>query len=74
LDRHYQEILVSFYRRRKIGKYYLQLTLQHPNHLYRLLRFGAGFLAAKARSFLSGRGGLLIQQNEVNLDSTVRQQ
>jgi radical SAM superfamily enzyme YgiQ (UPF0313 family) len=72
LDRHYQEILVSFYRRPSIGKYYLKLTLQYPNHLYRLLRFGLGYLAAKMRSFLSGRGGLLIRSNEVNLDTTVR--
>jgi len=68
LDRHYQEILVSFYKRRQIGHYYLKLTVQYPNHFYRLLRFGLGFLGAKARSFLSGRGGLLIKRNEVRLD------
>ena len=69
LDRHYQEILVSFYKRRQIGHYYLKLTIQHPNHFYRLLRFGLGFLGAKARSILAGRGGLLIKRNEVHLDA-----
>jgi radical SAM superfamily enzyme YgiQ (UPF0313 family) len=71
LDRHYQEILVSFYKRRQIGHYYLKLTLQYPNHFYRLLRFGMGFLGAKTRSFLSGRRGLLIKKDEVHLDRLV---
>jgi anaerobic magnesium-protoporphyrin IX monomethyl ester cyclase len=71
LDRHYQEILVSFYKRRQIGHYYLKLTIQYPNHFYRLLRFGLGFLGAKTRSILSGRRGLLIKKNEVHLDRLV---
>jgi radical SAM superfamily enzyme YgiQ (UPF0313 family) len=69
LDRHYQEVLVSFYRRARMGHYYLKLTLAYPNHLMRLLRFLAGFAAAKIRSFLSGRGGLLVRQQEPNLDA-----
>ncbi|MFV1992595.1 MAG: radical SAM protein [Acidiferrobacterales bacterium] len=68
LDRHYQEILTAFYKRPGIGFYYLKLTLRYPNHFLRLLRFGVGFLAAKARSFLSGRGGLLVQPYETHLD------
>ncbi len=68
LDRHYQEILTAFYKRPGIGFYYLKLTLRYPNHFLRLLRFGLGFLAAKARSFLSGRGGLLVQPYETHLD------
>lgn len=70
LDRTYQKILLSFYRRPQIGWYYLKLTFQHPHHFYRLARFILGFLAAKIRSFLSGRGGLLVRPNEVHLDST----
>ena len=30
-------------------------------HLLRLARFGLGFLAAKIRSYLQGRHGLLVQ-------------
>lgn len=69
LDRKYQEVLTSFYKRRQVGHHYLKMTLQHPNHMARLLRFGAGFFAAKARSLLSGRKGLLIKPDETNLDS-----
>lgn len=68
LDRHYQQILTTFYRRPGVGYYYLKLTIRYPNHLLRLLRFGLGFLAAKARSYLSGRGGLLVQPYETHLD------
>ena len=68
LDKEYQQILVSFYRRPKIGMYYLKLTLNHPNHLFRLLRFGLGFLSAKFRSHLGGRKGQLIKACEVHLD------
>jgi len=69
LDRHYQEILVSFYRRFKTGNYYIKLTLKYPTHFRRLLRFGLGFLNAKIRSFLSGRGGLLVKPYETHLDT-----
>ncbi|MBE9516424.1 MAG: B12-binding domain-containing radical SAM protein [Proteobacteria bacterium] len=68
LDREYQEVLTSFYKRRQVGHHYLKMTLQHPNHMARLLRFGAGFVAAKARSLISGRKGLLIKSDEKNLD------
>lgn len=68
LDRQYQEILTSFYRRPQIGRYYLKLTIAYPNHFYRLLRFGLGFLGAKLRSILSGRRGVLIKPQEVHLD------
>jgi radical SAM superfamily enzyme YgiQ (UPF0313 family) len=68
LDRKYQEVLTSFYKRRQVGHHYMKMTLQHPNHMARLLRFGAGFVAAKTRSLLSGRKGLLIKPDETNLD------
>lgn len=68
LDRHYQEILKTFYHRREIGRYYLKLTLQYPNHLARLLRFGLGFAKAKTLSYLSGRRGLLVKDYEPRLD------
>jgi len=62
LDVHYQQILKSFYNRPQIGRYYLKLTLQYPNHFTRLLRFGLGFLKAKLFSIISGRGGLLVKE------------
>lgn len=61
LDRHYQEILKSFYARPKMGHYYAMLSLRYPHHLIRLMRFGLGFLAAKLRSYAQGRHGLLVQ-------------
>jgi anaerobic magnesium-protoporphyrin IX monomethyl ester cyclase len=47
LDRHYREILVSFYRRPAISWHYTWLTIQHPQHMLRLLRFGLGYLKFK---------------------------
>jgi len=68
LDRHYQEILKAFYQRPQIGWYFTKLTLSYPNHFFRLLRFGLGFLIAKTASFLSGRKGLLVKESEPHLD------
>jgi radical SAM superfamily enzyme YgiQ (UPF0313 family) len=69
LDRQYQQILLSFYRRPRIGHYYLKLTLQYPNHLWRLLRFLGGYFLAKLRSLASGRGGLLVNTRDAHLDA-----
>jgi radical SAM superfamily enzyme YgiQ (UPF0313 family) len=69
LDRHYQEILLWFYKRPRIGHYYLKLTLQYPNHFFRLLRFLLGFAGAKLKSFVLGRGGLLVRSRDPNLDA-----
>jgi radical SAM superfamily enzyme YgiQ (UPF0313 family) len=68
LDREYQSVLLSFYRRPKIGLYYLKLTVQHPEHLFRLLRFLLGFLRAKLQSLLDGRHGLLVKPQGPHLD------
>jgi radical SAM superfamily enzyme YgiQ (UPF0313 family) len=61
LDRHYLDILVSFYRRPRMMWYYTKLTLRHPAHLVRVLKFLGQFALAKIRSFLTGKGGLLAQ-------------
>jgi len=61
LDRHYQEILLSFYNRPRLALYYASLSIRYPHHLLRLARFGLGFLAAKIRSYAQGRHGLLVQ-------------
>jgi len=68
LDRQYQEIIKAFYQRREIGWYFTKLTFAYPNHFFRLLRFGLGFLKAKTMSFLTGRKGLLIKEQEPHLD------
>lgn len=70
LDRHYQDVLLSFYRRPKMMWYYTKLTLRYPAHLARLTKFVGKYAIAKTRSFLTGRKGLLLQQQEpVYLDS-----
>ncbi len=70
LDRHYQNVLMSFYQRPRMLWYYTKLTLRYPAHLLRLTRFLCQFALAKTRSLLSGRKGLLLRQREqVYLDS-----
>ncbi len=61
LDRHYQQILKWFYKRPQVAHYYLGMMLRYPGHFVRLLRFGLGFVHAKLRSYLGGRGGLLVR-------------
>jgi len=63
LDRQYQEILIAFYNRPKIGFHYIKLTLMYPNHFIRFLRFALGYLYAKIKSLLSGRKGLLVKMD-----------
>jgi anaerobic magnesium-protoporphyrin IX monomethyl ester cyclase len=64
LDRHYQDILKTFYRRSSIGWHYLKMTASYPPHLLRLLHFLLLLAAAKLRSFFSGKKGVLVQNNK----------
>ncbi|MGR8935264.1 MAG: B12-binding domain-containing radical SAM protein [Gammaproteobacteria bacterium] len=64
LDREYRNILVSFYRQRRVIRRYAAMSIRHPAHLLRLLRFGIGFCAAKWRSYRNGRHGALLERNE----------
>ena len=64
LDRAYQRLLLSFYFRPRVIHRYVLLTLRHPTHVVRLLRFAAGYAGAKLRSVLAGRRGLLVQGAE----------
>jgi len=64
LDRHYQNVLMSFYQRPRMLWYYTKLTLRYPSHLIRLTRFLFWYSVAKLRSLISGRKGLLLQQRE----------
>jgi anaerobic magnesium-protoporphyrin IX monomethyl ester cyclase len=49
LDREYRSVLRAFYARPGKTWHYLKLTLQHPNHLARLLRFGVDYAWARLR-------------------------
>ena len=69
LDRHYLELIAKFYRQKTVRRQYVKLSFRHPGHLKRLIRCGVGFAAAKAKSVLRGRRGLLIEGNETNLDT-----
>ena len=60
LDREYQQLLMAFYRRPKVGWHYLSMALAHPEHILRLSRFGAGAAWAKTKSLFTGRKGLLV--------------
>jgi radical SAM superfamily enzyme YgiQ (UPF0313 family) len=68
LDRHYQSLLHSFYRRPGMLWYYTMFTLRYPAHLLRITRFLGRFIVAKTRSILEGRKGLLLRQDQVHLD------
>jgi anaerobic magnesium-protoporphyrin IX monomethyl ester cyclase len=67
LDRHYQEVLDWFYRQKRVRQRYVRESIHNPDHLMRLARAGVGFGVAKAKSFLTGRRGLLIDRNETHL-------
>jgi radical SAM superfamily enzyme YgiQ (UPF0313 family) len=64
LDRAYQRLLRSFYGRPHVMHHYLLLTLRHPTHFARLVRFGLGYARARLRSLAAGRGGLLVERAE----------
>jgi hypothetical protein len=64
LDHAYQRLLRAFYLRPRVLHHYAALTLRHPTHLGRLLRFLAGASRAKLRSLASGKRGLLVEKVE----------
>ena len=47
LDKEYQEIIKSFYKRPQILWYYTKMSLANFTHLWRLTKFGVGFLYSK---------------------------
>jgi len=57
LDRHYNRILWSFYRRPAALKLFARMTWHYPDHLYRGVRFGLGFLWSQLRRRSSGVTG-----------------
>jgi radical SAM superfamily enzyme YgiQ (UPF0313 family) len=64
LDRAYQRLLLSFYFRARVLHQYLLLTLRHPAHAARVVRFGLGYARATLRSLAAGRRGLLVERAE----------
>lgn len=68
LDREYQDILKSFYKQRRILHHYILMSLQHPIHIKRLLRFLMGYCKAKVGSYLGGRKGLLVHKYHHPID------
>src|SRR4051812_29584433 len=70
LDRHYLDVIKSFYRQKRVRRAYVKTSFQHPEHLIRLARCGLGYAMAKSKSFLSGRHGLMTRGDEVRLDTT----
>jgi radical SAM superfamily enzyme YgiQ (UPF0313 family) len=68
LDREYQQVLRAFYNRKEVRHEYVRMSVQNPMHLWRLVWSGAGFFKAKAKSYATGRRGLLTEANHVRLD------
>ncbi|MCG7986595.1 MAG: B12-binding domain-containing radical SAM protein [Candidatus Thiodiazotropha weberae] len=52
LDKHYREMLVSFYRRPSISWHYTWLSLLYPQHMVRLIKFGAHFAKYKVTNLI----------------------
>ncbi|MDX2469857.1 MAG: radical SAM protein [SAR324 cluster bacterium] len=46
LDREYREILGTFYRRHRVGLYYVKLMIKNPKHVARLAMFIGGWAKA----------------------------
>jgi hypothetical protein len=61
-------VLNWFYRQTRVRRRYVRESIRNPGHLVRLARAGIGFGRAKAKSYLTGRRGLLIDQHETHLD------
>ncbi len=68
LDKHYQEVIGWFYKQKRVRRRYVRESIRNPGHLLRLARAGIGFAGAKAKSYLKGRRGLLIDREETNLN------
>ncbi len=54
LNFEYRQILEGFYRRPQILLHYLKMSLKHPNHIFRLLKFACcSFMAKRNKKALS---------------------
>ena len=50
LDRHYQELFITFYRRLVILRVLISMSWRYPDHVFRLMRFGREWLVTKLRA------------------------
>jgi radical SAM superfamily enzyme YgiQ (UPF0313 family) len=69
LDRHYQEVIRSFYGDKRVRREYVRLSARYPGHLMRLAKCGVFAGIAKLRSLARGRRGLLTDGHELHLDA-----
>lgn len=69
LDKHYRDVISTFYGQKRVRNHYVSMSLKHPRHLQRIIRFGIGLGMAKTKSVLSGRKGLLTSGEERNLNT-----
>lgn len=68
LDREYQAVLLSFYRRKDVCFEYTRMSLENPNHLWRMVWSGLGFGRAKLLSYLKGRRGIMTESGSICLE------
>ncbi|MCE9583687.1 MAG: B12-binding domain-containing radical SAM protein [Planctomycetes bacterium] len=68
LDREFQSLLKAFYLHPRVMHQYTMLTLRHPGHFLRSMRFVFGYFGAKLKSLLTGRKGSLLRESAVHLD------
>lgn len=52
----YRKIVRGFYTQRRVMSEYIRMSLHHPQHLQRLIRFGGAFLASRTRRWNDGAG------------------
>ncbi|HEX8339771.1 MAG TPA: radical SAM protein [Tepidisphaeraceae bacterium] len=69
LDRHYQQVIRSFYADKRVRREYVRLSVRYPGHLVRLAKCGVFAGVAKLRSLARGRRGLLTDGDELHLDA-----
>lgn len=65
LDKNYVDVLMSFYKRHRVGWYYTKFTFKHPGHFLRLLKFLSIMLFVKGKIALSSEANELQVQHEL---------
>jgi hypothetical protein len=62
----YGKIVRGFYTQRRVMSEYIRMSLHHPQHLRRLIRFSGAFLASRTRRWNDGAGAGSSAQQKVN--------
>ena len=69
INKHYKDVLVSFYTQPRIPWYYTKLTLQNPVHFFRLLKFFGVIIKNKVQSLIGlNKKDSIDQYSKVELD------